>query len=42
MVYACLGLGTILFVFPLLWMLVTSLSPIEQTVSYPPLLPYFE
>jgi multiple sugar transport system permease protein len=35
-VYACLGFGTILFAFPLLWMLATSLSPIEQTVSYPP------
>ena len=40
-IYACLGFGTIVFAFPLLWMLVTSLSPIEQTVSYPPrLLPY--
>jgi multiple sugar transport system permease protein len=35
-VYAGLGFGTILFAFPLLWMLATSLSPIEQTVSYPP------
>lgn len=36
LVYVALGLGTVLFAFPLLWMLVTSLSPIEQTVSYPP------
>ena len=35
-VYVGLGLGTLLFTFPLVWMLVTSLSPIEQTVSYPP------
>ncbi len=35
-VYACLGLGALLFGFPLVWMLSTSLSPIEQTLSYPP------
>ena len=35
-VYAGLGFGCILFLFPLVWMVVTSLSPIEQTVSYPP------
>ncbi len=35
-VYACLGFGTLLFGFPLLWMLSTSLSPVEQTLSYPP------
>lgn len=34
--YACLGFGALLFSFPLVWMLGTSLSPIEQTVSYPP------
>jgi multiple sugar transport system permease protein len=34
--YACLGFGSLLFVFPLVWMLVTSLSPIEQAASYPP------
>jgi multiple sugar transport system permease protein len=35
-VYALLGFGSIVFAFPLLWMLVTSLSPVEQTVTYPP------
>ncbi len=35
-VYACLGFGTLLFGFPLVWMLSTSLSPVEQTLSYPP------
>ena len=35
-VYACLGFGAIVFGFPLLWMTVTSLMPIEQTMSYPP------
>ncbi len=35
-VYAALGFGSIVFLFPLLWMLITSLSPIEQTVSQPP------
>jgi multiple sugar transport system permease protein len=35
-VYGCLGFGTLLFGFPLLWMLSTSLSPVEQTLSYPP------
>lgn len=36
LVYAGLGFGSLVFAFPLVWMLVTSLSPIEQTVSYPP------
>lgn len=35
-VYACLGFGAILFGFPLLWMLITSLTPAEQTLAYPP------
>ncbi len=35
-VYACLGFGTILFAFPLLWMVITSLMPIEQAMTYPP------
>ncbi|MGH8018418.1 MAG: hypothetical protein ACREIA_09030 [Opitutaceae bacterium] len=35
-VYACLGFGTILFAFPLLWMVITSLMPIEQAMAYPP------
>jgi multiple sugar transport system permease protein len=34
--YAALGLGTLLFGFPLIWMLATSLSPIEQVLSLPP------
>jgi multiple sugar transport system permease protein len=34
--YAGLGLGTLLFGFPLIWMVATSLSPIEQVLSYPP------
>jgi multiple sugar transport system permease protein len=34
--YAGLGLGTVLFGFPLIWMVATSLSPVEQTLSYPP------
>jgi multiple sugar transport system permease protein len=34
--YAALGLGSLWFGFPLLWMLATSLSPVEQTLSYPP------
>lgn len=36
LVYACLGFGAIVFGFPLVWMLVTSLTPPEQTLSYPP------
>ena len=36
LVYACLGFGAILFGFPLLWMFVTSLTPAEQTLAYPP------
>ena len=35
-VYACLGFGAIVFGFPLVWMVITSLMPIEQTMSYPP------
>jgi multiple sugar transport system permease protein len=35
-IYACLGFGTLLFGFPLVWMLSTSLSPVEQILSYPP------
>ncbi|MEZ5278573.1 MAG: carbohydrate ABC transporter permease [Opitutaceae bacterium] len=35
-VYAGLGLGTILFAFPLVWMILTSLKPIEQTMVFPP------
>lgn len=34
--YAGLGFGTLLFGFPLLWMVATSLSPVEQTLSFPP------
>jgi multiple sugar transport system permease protein len=34
--YAGLGLGALLFGFPLLWMVATSLSPVEQVLSYPP------
>ena len=35
-VYTGLGLGTILFAFPLVWMLLTSVKPIEQTMVFPP------
>ena len=35
-VYTGLGLGTILFAFPLIWMLLTSVKPIEQTMVFPP------
>ncbi len=35
-VYACLGFGAIVFGFPLVWMVVTSLTPAEQTLAYPP------
>lgn len=35
-VYGCLGFGTLLFGFPLVWMLSTSLSPVEQTSSHSP------
>jgi multiple sugar transport system permease protein len=35
-VYTGLGLGTILFAFPLAWMLLTSVKPIEQTMVFPP------
>lgn len=34
--YAALGLGALLFGFPLVWMVSTSLSPVEQTLSFPP------
>jgi len=34
--YAALGLGSLWFGFPLLWMVATSLSPVEQTLSFPP------
>ena len=34
--YALLGGGAILFSFPLVWMLVTALKPIEQTMDSPP------
>ena len=33
---ACLGFGAIVFGFPLVWMVVTSLTPAEQTLAYPP------
>ena len=35
-VYACLGFGAIVFGFPLVWMFITSLTPAEQTLAYPP------
>jgi multiple sugar transport system permease protein len=34
-IYALLGLGTILFGFPFVWLIATSLKPIEQTMSQP-------
>lgn len=36
-VYALLTLGSIAFLFPLLWMLVTALKPTEQIFAYPPI-----
>lgn len=36
LVYALLGFGAIVFGFPLVWMFVTSLTPAEQTLAYPP------
>jgi len=36
LVRGALGVGAILFAFPLFWMLKTSLSPAEQTITYPP------
>jgi multiple sugar transport system permease protein len=35
-VYAALGLGALLFAFPLVWMALTALKPIEQTMTLPP------
>ncbi|BET66445.1 hypothetical protein ASA1KI_13630 [Opitutales bacterium ASA1] len=35
-IYACLGFGSILFAFPLVWMVITSLMPIEQAMAHPP------
>lgn len=41
LIYAALLLGTVVFIFPLVWMISTSLKPIEQTMSLPPTwLPY--
>ena len=34
--YVLLIIGSILFLFPLLWMISTSLKPIEQTMQIPP------
>jgi multiple sugar transport system permease protein len=36
LVYVALLMGCCLFAFPLIWMLLTSLKPIEQTMTYPP------
>lgn len=36
LVYACLGFGAVVFGFPLLWMFITSVTPAEQTLAYPP------
>jgi len=35
-VYLLLALGSVVFLFPLGWMMVTSLKPVEQTMSMPP------
>jgi len=35
-IYALLGLGSITFIIPLLWMISTGLKPIDQTMSMPP------
>lgn len=35
-VYAVLGFGALIFGFPLVWMIVTSLTPAEQTLAHPP------
>ncbi len=36
LVYGLLAAGSVLFLFPLIWLLATSLKPIEQTMSLPP------
>jgi multiple sugar transport system permease protein len=42
-IYVVLGLGSVVFMFPLLWMVSTSLKPLSQTVELPPqALPYPE
>ena len=35
-VHALLIAGSVVFVFPVLWMISTSLKPIEETLTYPP------
>jgi len=35
-IHAVLGLGSLVFLFPLLWMISTSLKPIEETMRVPP------
>jgi len=35
-VYALLVVGSAIFLFPLLWLLVTSLKPVEQAMAMPP------
>ena len=35
-VHAALIAGSLLFLFPLLWMISTSLKPIEETMTMPP------
>src|SRR5438105_6598587 len=35
-IYLLLIAGSVVFILPLVWLLVTSLKPIEQTMSVPP------
>jgi multiple sugar transport system permease protein len=35
-IYALLALGSVVFAFPFVWLVVTSLKPIEQTMQMPP------
>jgi len=42
-VHLCLATGSILFLFPLVWMIATSIKPITQAMEMPPrLVPYKE
>ena len=36
LIHTLLVAGSVLFVFPMLWMLSTSLKPIDQTMAFPP------
>jgi multiple sugar transport system permease protein len=36
LVYLLLAVGCVIFLFPLVWLLLTSLKPVEQTMTLPP------